>query len=181
MSCALCSRGLCHHIRRGTNEPQEYPKKAQGYKENRLVRKIYLCDMVHSPTPSLHSHQILYRVPEKGGKEVIRVRTQQHLTPCFSEQTIWGVQPTSNSLILQGTSLMSITAALKKHNSIGTGGAALKPKETDTPSLAIWAAKELWVFTKTNARMRQVRSEFCIPSTWPLHRGYLYRWYETRS
>jgi len=73
-------------MRRGTNEPQEYPKKAQGCKENRgIVRKIYLCDMVHSPIPSLHSHQILHHVPEKGGRKVIRICTPQHLTPCFAE------------------------------------------------------------------------------------------------
>lgn len=69
MSCDLCSGGFFHHLRRGTKEPQEYPKKAWGDKNRRVVRKIYLCDMVHSPTPSLHSHQILHHVPGKGDKK----------------------------------------------------------------------------------------------------------------
>lgn len=33
-------------------------------KDRETVSKIYLCDMVHSPAPSFHGHQILHHAPK---------------------------------------------------------------------------------------------------------------------
>lgn len=148
MSCALCSGGFFHHMRRGTKEPQEYPKKAWRDKENRgVVRQIYLCDMVHSPTPSLHSHQILHHVPGKGDKKVIRICTSQHLTLCLSEQTVYGVQPKSNNLILHDSSLILLTAVSIKCSSPGIR------RETSPLIQLFKQPKDLWS-CKNNVRMR---------------------------
>lgn len=63
--CAIPEQSVMFVRKNISNKPIRFLKEPLGRpKDREIISKIYQCDMVHSPAPSFHGHQILHHAPK---------------------------------------------------------------------------------------------------------------------